>query len=769
MKKSLTILIIVAITITMLTTSMFSINNSTKAQVTSGIVSIVFDDGLKSPFDNAFPVMQAHGFVGTYYILTAYTGTNSDYMNVANLHTLQTAGNEIASHSVDHPDFTGLTDAQINQECSTSKQFLQTNGFQATNFAYPYGVSNNHVDSIVLQYYRSARYAYGSGYLMPITPTAIQMSIPIGYPGETGDTNALPWDEATVQQAHDTNSWVIIFFHNVVTTPATSPYEIEQSKFAEFLDYVANSGVQVKTVNQALDLWSSSQKVTVLPSAPSMDVGQQQTFTASPYGGTSPYHYQWYLDGSAITGQIASTYTYTATTVPSHTVYVRATDSASTPVTTQSNTASVTVNPAPTVSVSPSTWTMDVGQSKTFTATPADGSGTYTAYHWYVGGVVQSGATASTFSYSPGTSGSYSITASVTDSLGATSAQSSAASVTVSTSPTVSITPAGPITLDAGQIQVFTATTTGGSGSLSYTWYLDGLAVGINSADYSYTATGSSHSVTCKVTDSASTPVTSGDSNAVSVTVNPALVAPGISASVGTINHGQTSILSNSSAVTTGTSPFTYQWFQKAPSSSFLSISNETSNTYSFNTSIATVTGTWNFILQVRDNVGGAANSSVVSVTVNPAISASVGSGGTITPSGDMNFNYGDNQTFSISANPGYYIVDVIVNGTSVGAVNSYTFTNIQTSSTISATFAAVPTSTPQPTTHTISTPTPTPVPTSNPTPTQPPTTTPTPTTPPKQTQSSLSPIVIVGIASAIIIAAVIVSMIVFRSRKSKN
>ena len=93
--------------------------------------------------------------------------------------------------------------------------------------------------------------------------------------------------------------------------------------------------------------------------------------------------------------------------------------------------------------------------------------------------------------------------------------------------PTVSVSPVDPVLiLDVGQVKVFTATASGGSGSIHYQWYLDGSAVGTNSASYSYTAAGSSHSVTCRVTDSASVPVASAASNAVSVTVNPALVAP---------------------------------------------------------------------------------------------------------------------------------------------------------------------------------------------------------------------------------------------------
>ena len=94
---------------------------------------------------------------------------------------------------------------------------------------------------------------------------------------------------------------------------------------------------------------------------------------------------------------------------------------------------------APTVSVSPASWAMDVGQSKLFTATPSGGSGTYTSYQWYVSRVAQGGQTASTFSFSSGSVGSYLITVSVTDSSGTTSAQSSAATVTVN--PTVTVSP----------------------------------------------------------------------------------------------------------------------------------------------------------------------------------------------------------------------------------------------------------------------------------------------------------------------------------------
>src|SRR5206468_1688276 len=69
-------------------------------------------------------------------------------------------------------------------------------------------------------------------------------------------------------------------------------------------------------------------------------------------------------------------------------------------------------------------------------------------------------------------------------------------------------------------------------------------------------------------------------------------------------------------------------------------------------------------------------------------IAASAGSGGSISPNGVANVNCGDDQTFSIAADPCYSIADVIADGNSVGAVASYTFSNVQANHTIAASFS---------------------------------------------------------------------------------
>ncbi len=68
-------------------------------------------------------------------------------------------------------------------------------------------------------------------------------------------------------------------------------------------------------------------------------------------------------------------------------------------------------------------------------------------------------------------------------------------------------------------------------------------------------------------------------------------------------------------------------------------------------------------------------------------ITATAGTNGSIAPSGAVTVNEGSNQIFSIMPDFGYHVLDVLVDGSSVGAVTSYTFTNVAADHTIDASF----------------------------------------------------------------------------------
>ena len=71
-------------------------------------------------------------------------------------------------------------------------------------------------------------------------------------------------------------------------------------------------------------------------------------------------------------------------------------------------------------------------------------------------------------------------------------------------------------------------------------------------------------------------------------------------------------------------------------------------------------------------------------------ITASAGANGSINPSGDVDVNAGDDQTFTITPDAGYVVGMVSVDGVLVGAVEIYTFNNVQADHTIHATFIEV-------------------------------------------------------------------------------
>ena len=77
-------------------------------------------------------------------------------------------------------------------------------------------------------------------------------------------------------------------------------------------------------------------------------------------------------------------------------------------------------------------------------------------------------------------------------------------------------------------------------------------------------------------------------------------------------------------------------------------------------------------------------------IQISYTITATAGTGGSISPSGTVTVPHGGSQAFTITPNAGYVIADVLVDGSSVGAVSSYTFTNVTSNHTIHATFRPV-------------------------------------------------------------------------------
>jgi len=88
---------------------------------------------------------------------------------------------------------------------------------------------------------------------------------------------------------------------------------------------------------------------------------------------------------------------------------------------------------------------------------------------------------------------------------------------------------------------------------------------------------------------------------------------------------------------------------------------------------------------------GAETPSPAVPFAVKAVVSASAGTHGAITPVGDVTYDGGDAPEYTITPNVGYHVVDVQIDGVSIGVTNGYVFVPLTTSHAIHADFAVTP------------------------------------------------------------------------------
>ena len=412
-----------------------------------------------------------------------------------------------------------------------------------------------------------------------------------------------------------------------------------------------------------------------ISSGETLDVGQSQEFSVNITGGTSPFTYQWYLDGSPV-GSNSPDYTFTATALdePSVNIYASVTDSASTPVTVSSATITVTVNPLPTVSISPNSWTMNIDSSKAFTANPTGGSLPYTGYQWYVNGTLQADQTSSTFAYDATSLGSFSITATVTDTVNVTSVQSPAAIVTVSdVAPT--ITAPNNVAVVANTLGGATDVNLGSPSVSSITYTSSQLKVTNNATSlFPIGSTVVSWTVTdpSGLTATATQTVTVNAGTAVSLTIDaPSSAKAGAAFSVTVTAHDE---YGNVAAGYSGTVHFTSTSAGTLPSDSALSKGNGTFSATLTKVGSQTITA----VDKANSQINGTSGFIVVSsglldhITISPSvstISAGTSQSYSVTAYDAYGNTLGDVTSAATFAAPG-----ATVSGNTVSAANAGTY-----------------------------------------------------------------------------------------------
>ena len=265
----------------------------------------------------------------------------------------------------------------------------------------------------------------------------------------------------------------------------------------------------------------------------------------------------------------------------------------------------------PTVSVSPTSTTLDIPQNITLTATVSNGTSPYT-YQWYNDTSdtpsAISGANTSNLTITAVSTGTFEYFVSVTDAHPTTVNSTNATIIVNSALLANPITPSSPA-IDNGQTITLTANPSGGTTPYSYEWFYGSSSTTCNtSISNSNSSTISVNPISSTyycytVNDSATTPETNTSASNL-ITVNPALTATISPASTSTYTYLTTTLTATASG---GTSPYSYQWYNDT-SGTPQAISGATSSTYSVAFASA---GTYVFLANVGDSSQGTPTASV--------------------------------------------------------------------------------------------------------------------------------------------------------------
>lgn len=161
-----------------------------------------------------------------------------------------------------------------------------------------------------------------------------------------------------------------------------------------------------------------------------------------------------------------------------------------------------------------------------------------------------------------------------------------------------------------------------------------------------------------------------------------------------TVKAGETATFT---VVATGTG-LTYQWeIDTKGDNDFVSISGTTGKGASYTTGIRNMENNGTKYRCIVSNSAGSVTSRSATLTVEDdttppsettyIITATAGENGSISPSGSVKVKEGADQTFMITADEGYEIEALQVDGSEVSAASSYTFNNVTEAHSIEATF----------------------------------------------------------------------------------
>lgn len=223
------------------------LKGNTAGIFTTGAVTLRFDDGWLSQYQNAIPKMNSSGIHGTFYIVSQQLSNNGfpDFMSKVQVASIFSMGNEIGAHTRTHPFLSQLTVAGQQSEIQGSRSdLLSLNVGPILSFAYPYGDYSTTTISIVQSAGFTSAAATLDGFVSP-TSDKYQME-------RQAALVTVPFSEYQqwIDSAVTNKRWLIIAIHKVDTSGDL--YSITPTMFNQIVDYLVQKQIPVITISQGI-------------------------------------------------------------------------------------------------------------------------------------------------------------------------------------------------------------------------------------------------------------------------------------------------------------------------------------------------------------------------------------------------------------------------------------------------------------------------------------------------------------------------------------
>jgi len=113
-------------------------------------VVLTFDDGYRDFFDNAYPILRAHNFRATVFIISQLA-EGANYLTWEQMREMAGSGLvTIGDHTLSHRPLASLTDDKVRNEIVSAKNIIESNsGARVNVFAYPFGSHNGESEKIL--------------------------------------------------------------------------------------------------------------------------------------------------------------------------------------------------------------------------------------------------------------------------------------------------------------------------------------------------------------------------------------------------------------------------------------------------------------------------------------------------------------------------------------------------------------------------------------------------------------------------------------------